>query len=161
MKPKNKKISIFALLLIFSSFRLVSQQDFSKKNKENFQSVFVNKKNDTLYSTHSGIKKYIGIKKDGLYIEYYQTKLIKFKVQIKKGYFNGIGEYFNENNKLVVKSVFKKGELDGISLNYDEAGKIMIQKTFKNGLRDGVWIYYNNDGTIKKQEIYSKGELVK
>ena len=67
---------------------------------------------------------YSNVKKDGEWIEYYDSGTIKFKRNYKDGEWNGKYVYYYENEQIKFEKNFKDGNLIGKSNYYNEDGSV-------------------------------------
>lgn len=121
-------------------------------------------------------------KRDGIWIDYYESGDVWTKKSYVQGNLDGEWSSYMQNGQIEVKGVYVQGKFDGERYEYYEDGKIKLKAsyiqgksvgdtTFKyypsgkiyniernlNNARDGECVYYYENGKIKSVENYIQG----
>tara|TARA_B100001123_G_C14957543_1_gene886270 strand:+ start:51 stop:776 length:726 start_codon:yes stop_codon:yes gene_type:complete len=121
-------------------------------------------------------------KKNGEYIEYYESGMPHYIENYKDDEYHGvvIGYYdngtkqkeghFNNghkhgkwtdyfiNGEIKEISHYNNGKLNGEFSSFFKNGKIEVKGNFKNGERDGAWARFYDNGQIRKENIFINDE---
>ena len=94
------------------------------------------------------------------YIESFNdSDVVKLKIQMKNGYFDGkYVEYF-DNGNVHVEHNYKNGELDGDYIVYFLDGTLHVKGQFKKGKKEGKVTIYNVNGNVEEIDNY-KNDLI-
>lgn len=75
--------------------------------------------------------------------------------------FSGIVEYYDSDNKIIMKKNLKDGLLEGEFILYYKNGKINLMSNYKNNLLDGEYKIFDGNEKLIKHFIYKNGNLEK
>ena len=85
----------------------------------------------------------------------------RVKGKINKGKREGEWLEYYQSGQLAYKSNYKDGKLEGEFLYYYENGQLWIKNNYKNGKLEGERLVYYENGQLEKTEIYKDAKLIK
>ena len=101
--------------------------------------------------------------KEGPWIYYYGNGGLWRKGNFKDGEQEGPWVGYHPNGRLMYEGgVYKKGKQEGPWITYWENGQIVWKGEFRNGKQEGFWTRYHYDGTVDEENTgtYKNGVLV-
>jgi antitoxin component YwqK of YwqJK toxin-antitoxin module len=161
---------------ISSKEELSKYKNYDFKKNQPFQKVLrIYDTNDsksylTSYHPNGQLYKYLEIKDSrafGKYMEYYPNGNLKVIATIIGGpsdfeasdqwIFDGICNFFSENQVILSKFNYSKGSLEGDSIYFHPNSKIKKVIPYKNNLINGEVIEYKEDETLLSKTTYKNG----
>ncbi len=133
------------------------------------------------------LNQYKGIKKDGLWREYYQNGQLKSEGSYTSGLKEGLHKEWEEKGILLLEGFYTNGKANGLMKWFHERGHLAgegnmiddirvgkwkicdiqengfcIEAYFKNGKRDGIWKINHENARDKlwKEQIYKDDKMV-
>jgi antitoxin component YwqK of YwqJK toxin-antitoxin module len=105
--------------------------------------------------------------KQGLWIDFYPSKMIKVEGPYVNDLRNGYWKYYQPNGNLIRVEKWVMGELienagevakiDVKTRLNPNTGKVAFRGTYRNGVEEGVHREYNDSGQVVSGKIYSNG----
>ena len=99
-------------------------------------------------------------KKDGEWLEYFESGQLYKKYNYKDGKKEGEQFYYYENGKLRSKVNYRYGKTEGERLWYYENGQLGVKGMYKNDKRENEWFFYYENGQLRLTEIYKDGKVI-
>lgn len=95
--------------------------------------------------------------KNGQYIAYYSSGLLKVKGYYQNNQPSGFWERYFETGVLRSSSNYINGKLNGLSKTYYENGKPAQSGYYKDNKEDSTWHFYFESGRLKSLGMYEEG----
>ncbi len=97
--------------------------------------------------------------KVGMYVEYYESGVVKIRATYRNGQLNGKFASYNPNKKLSLRAVYRLGKLHGEYAEYGESGKMARKAQYADGKLHGL--DRRMDGRkVVSEWLWRRGELV-
>jgi len=106
---------------------------------------------ETYYKNTKLIKEqkiYVNGKLSGLFEEWYQNGILKYRINYKNGERNGLSEEWYDDGKLMYKINFKDGNRDGLCEQWYDNGRLWLRKNYKSGVLNGLYEGWNQKGEL-------------
>lgn len=106
--------------------------------------------------------KYIKGKKEGLWVQYFESGDVSSKGNYLDGNREGFWIGYFGHGQLHSKGNYKNGKKDGFWIEYWENGLVFSKGNYKNGLRKGEWLQQDRFGNINSVETgtFKNGQKV-
>jgi antitoxin component YwqK of YwqJK toxin-antitoxin module len=101
-------------------------------------------------------KSVIDGKAEGIWIEWYETGIVRYIGEWKGGIGHGTWMYFHDNGELSERSQVKNDVWEGISESWHKNGVKSSQGLLAQNERVGTWRFWNKDGSLKEIINYKK-----
>jgi len=98
-------------------------------------------------------------KKQGVWLEYYDSKVVKSEINFVNGLPVGTFRKYYENGKLKANMVFDETSKRSSAILYDERGNKVAMGFYENKQKDSLWQYFIMDSILFMSEKYNKGAL--
>ena len=110
-------------------------------------------------------------KREGLWKEFYDDRIVKLEGRYRKGKRTGYWKEYSPKGQLVNTRKYDNGELvnDAKELTNldikqeffpDSDGLVRYRGSYRKGLAEGTHIWYNEDGRIDSSKIFKEGKLI-
>ena len=150
---------IFSLLLTSVSW----SKDVDFKDLFERDGLFYEKFTDTPFTgTSTGLQQG-KIKKglrNGMWLEFYESGQLSYKVNYKEGKKDGKAISYSEEGVIVGKYPFENGELNGRAYYYYDNGNLWVSSDWKNGVEDGEGKSYYGSGNLKSKATYKNRKTI-
>lgn len=130
---------------------IISSQEYINDMKNGISMTY-NKNGDLIELTN-----YINDTLDGQFSSFHDNGVERISGFYKKGLFDSIWTYRNEENLVIGRGNFKDGT--GVLKYWLITGVLMRETNYVYNEKDGLEIMYNPDGTIEQKRLYKNGKL--
>ncbi|MEM7184259.1 MAG: LIC20035 family adhesin [Spirochaetota bacterium] len=110
------------------------------------------------YSVLGRKGKYVRGKREGEWLQYYETGEILYRIPYQNGEKNGVQKKYKEDGTIFQQATYKNGKRHGKYWRNSRKGYLAEEGVYQEDKKDGLWTEYHGPGKLKSKINYLAGK---
>ena len=97
-------------------------------------------------------------KREGYWEYFYESGVLRAKLDYENGMAVGLAEYFHSNGQLSSRGTLKNSMREGLWEGYDSSGVLSSKGDYLQDNKEGAWEYFYDNGGLREKGSYQQGK---